>query len=204
MRPINLVPKEARKDRRGVGGALLVAVGLVIYLGLLGYAFVWWDGRVDTARDDLARQQTLNQLLEREVAALAPVGQVRDEYEERAEYVRLALENDVDWGMLLNDLGRLIPPRVWVDTFSGAVEVNDTQAVLGRVAFSGVGFDYPDVAEWLRSLDGAQFRGVTGTWVSLISRREPGVTDIVTFTSSASLSRGAATGRAESLIPEVP
>jgi Tfp pilus assembly protein PilN len=203
MRPINLLPGSRRRDRGGRIGPAVVVLSLLIYSGLLALGVLWWEGRVDSARDDLAAQAAANQSLEREVAGLATANEIRDEYEERADFVRAALENDVDWGLLLNDLSRLIPPRLWVETFSGTVG-GTGQGTLGRVSFSGVGFDFPDVSAWLRSLDSEQFRGVTGTWVSTVAQGRIGQSEIVHFTSTASLTPGVATGRADRLIPEVP
>jgi Tfp pilus assembly protein PilN len=165
---------------------------------------VWWDGRVEAARDDVAAQEAINRSLERDLADLAPAAALRDDYELRSGYVRSALARDVDWGLLLNDLGRLLPPRVWVQTFSGTVAGGGAEGALGRVAFSGVGFDFPDVSEWLRSLDSDQFRGVTGPWVNSIVAGTLGDSEIVNFTSTAVLTPNAATGRAERLIPEIP
>jgi len=72
------------------------------------------------------------------------------------------------------------------------------------VAFSGVGFDYPDVSAWLRALDSEQFAGVSGTWVSTVSEGFVGGDEVVTFTSTAVLTSAAVSNRADTLIPEVP
>ena len=118
--------------------------------------------------------------------------------------MRAALSADVDWGIFLNDLARLLPPRVWVETFSGSIVPESTSGVLGQVAFSGVGFDYPDVSAWLRALDSGQFNGVTGPWVSTVSEGVIGDSEVVTFSSTAALTDAATTNRADTLIPEVP
>lgn len=204
MRPINLLPPEVaegRSRRRRVG---LVAVGVVAYLALLGVGVLFWNSKISAARQDVEAQQDINQLLEREVVALSDAGELQTEYQDRSDLVRTALATDVDWGILLNDLARLVPPRVWVETFSGTLIPEATPGVLGQVAFSGIGFDFPDVSAWLRALDSDQFNGVTGTWVSTISEGVIGEADVVTFTSTAVLTSAAATNRADTLIPEVP
>jgi Tfp pilus assembly protein PilN len=202
MRPINLLGRTGR-GRRVRAGIAIALLTLTFFVGLLVVGVIWWDGRVASASDDLAAQEAVNRSLERDLAELAPYRELRDEYEDRADHVRAALTRDVDWGLLLNDLARLVPPRVWVETFSGTVATG-TPGTLGRVAFSGIGFDFPDVSEWLRSLNSDQFRGVTGAWVSIIQRNVIGDSEIVTFNSTAVLSPDAATGRAERIIPEIP
>lgn len=204
MRPINLLPPEVaeeRSRRRRIG---LVIVGVLVYLALLGVGVFYWNSRVSAARDDVDAQLDTNQTLEREVVALGDAGELQREYENRSDLVRTALASDIDWGILLNDLARLIPPRVWVETFSGSLVPGTTPGVLGQVAFSGIGFDFPDVSAWLRALDSDQFSGVTGTWVSTVTEGNVGNSEVVTFTSTAVLTNAAATNRAETLIPEVP
>ena len=204
MRPINLLPPEVaeeRSRRRRVG---FVIAGVIAYLALLGVGVLYWNSKVSAARQDVEAQLDINQSLEREVVALSDAGELQNEYQDRSDLVRTALATDVDWGILLNDLARLLPPRVWVETFSGTLIPATTPGVLGQVAFSGIGFDFPDVSAWLRALDSDQFNGVTGTWVSTVSEGVIGEADVVTFSSTAVLTGAAATNRAETLIPEVP
>lgn len=178
--------------------------GVVAYVALLAVGVLYWDSKVSAARDDVDAQLEINQSLEREVVALSSAGDLRADYQERSDLVREALATDVDWGILLNDLARLLPPRVWIETFSGTIVAQTTPGVLGQVAFSGVGFDFPDVSAWLRALDSEQFNGVTGTWVSTVAEGIIGDANVVTFTSTAVLTSAAATNRAETLIPEIP
>jgi hypothetical protein len=72
------------------------------------------------------------------------------------------------------------------------------------VSFSGVGFSYPDVSEFLRTLDAQGFPGITGPWVSTAAESSVGDETVVSFTSTAALTDGAVTDRAQQLIPEVP
>ena len=76
--------------------------------------------------------------------------------------------------------------------------------IVGQVSFSGVGFDFPDVSEWLRALDSGGFSGVTGPWVSTASESAIGDEAVVSFSSTAALTEGAVTDRAQELMPEVP
>jgi Tfp pilus assembly protein PilN len=149
-------------------------------------------------------QQEINRTLEREVAALADAGALQAEFETKASLVRAALTDDVDWGKLLNDFSRLLPPRVWIESFSGTVATGAFPELVGEVSFNGVGFDFPDVSEWLRSLGSEAFSGITGPWVSTAVESTIGEEPVVNFSSTAALTTGAVTDRAEDLIPEVP
>jgi len=181
--------------------AIVVAVA---YIAILAVGVLIWNGRIDTARRNLDTQLSVNQTLERQVVALSESGNLRDEFNLKADLVRTALATDIDWGIILHDLARLLPPRLWVETFGGTIVPETIPGVVGQVAFSGVGFDFPDVSSWLRALDSEQFSGITGTWVSTISDGLIGESEVVTFTSTAVLTSAATTNRADELIPEVP
>lgn len=204
MRPINLLPPEFGAQQTRRRRLAMLAFGVVAYVVVLGLGFFLWGGRVDNARRDLEAQNSVVQTLERQVVGLADAGQLAVNYETKAELVRQALGNDIDWGIIMNDLARLLPPRLWVSTFTGNIVAETIPGVLGQVAFSGVGFDFPDVSSWLRALDSEQFAGITGTWVSTVSQGLIGESDVVTFTSTAVLTGAATTNRADELIPVVP
>jgi len=203
VRPINLLPPEVAKQRVRRRKALGLVALAVLYVVLLGAGVVYWNTRVSDARDEVVAQEDINASLRREAAALAGAETLKAQFEAKALLVRSALVTDVDWGILLNDLARLLPPRVWVQEFTGTVTASQPGS-LGLVTFRGVGFDYPDVSAWLRALDSEDFAGITGTWVSTAAEGTIGDTGIVTFSSSAVLTEGAVTDRADELIPEVP
>jgi Tfp pilus assembly protein PilN len=204
MRPINLLPPEVAQQRNRRRRAGIAVFAAIAYVFLLAVGVLYWNGKVAAARDDVDAQLAINQALERDVAAYADTVDMRTEFDAKAELVRSALAVDIDWGILLNDLARLLPPRLWVETFAGTVVPETVPGVIGQVTFSGVGFDFPDVSAWLRILNSDQFAGITGPWVSTVTEGTIGDDNVVTFSSSAVLTGGAATDRAETLIPEVP
>lgn len=204
MRPINLLPPEFGQRRLRRRRLVLLAFVFAGYIVLLGMGVLMWSGRVDNARRDVEAQNSIVQTLQRQVIGLADSGELAILFQEKADLVSTALSRDVDWGIIMNDLARLLPPRLWVETFSGTVVPETIPGVIGQVAFSGIGFDFPDVSAWLRALDSEQFAGITGTWVSTLSQGVVGDEDVVTFASTAVLTRAAVTNRAANLIPEVP
>ncbi len=204
MRPINLLPPEFGRRRIQRRRMALLAFVFAAYIAVLGMGVLIWSGRVDDARRDVEAQNTIVQTLQRQVIGLADSGELAIRFQEKADLVNTALSRDVDWGIIMNDLARLLPPRLWVETFSGTVLSENIPGVVGQVAFSGIGFDFPDVSAWLRALDSEQFSGITGTWVSTLSQGTVGSEDVVTFSSTAVLTSAAVTNRAANLIPEVP
>lgn len=204
MRPINLLPPEVaeeRSRRRLIG--LLILAGVAYVLVLVAGVF-YWNTRVSAARADVELQQAVNADLEQEVASLADAAALQAAFRAKAGLVEEALANDVDWGIFLNDLSRLLPERVWMESFNGSIIEGQMGGVVGQVAFTGVAFEFPDVSEWLRTLGAGGFAGVTGPWVSNASESAIGDEVVVNFSSSAALTAGAVTDRAQELIPEVP
>ena len=204
MRPINLLPPEVAEERTRRRRAGLLVMAGIIYVLLLIVGVFYWNTRVSAARADVDAQQEINAGLQQEVASLADAGALQAEFQARAALVQEALVNDIDWGIFLNDLSRLLPERVWVEAFNGSTVEGESTGVVGQVTFSGVGFNFPDVSEWLRTLGSGGFAGVTGPWVSTASESTIGEEDVISFTSTASLTGGAVTDRAQELIPEVP
>src|SRR3990172_2983766 len=204
MRPINLLPPEVAQQRTRRRRVAVAIFGAIAYLVLLVVGMLFWDTKVDAARDDLDAQTDINLSLEREVAALGDSAVTQTQYQAKADLVRSALASDIDWGIFLNDLARLVPPRVWVESFSGSVVPQTTPGGVGLVSFSGTGFDFPDVSAWLRALESDQFAGITGPWVTTVAQGLIGLEEVVTFSSTAVLTTAAVTDRAETLIPEVP
>jgi Tfp pilus assembly protein PilN len=204
VRPINLLPPEVsqeRSRRRRIG--LLVLAGIVYVLLLVAGVF-YQNHRVSLARADVGVQEDANDLLVAQVASMADAGALQADFEAKKLLVQQALVNDVDWGIFLNDLARFLPERIWVESFNGSIVEGESPEVVGQVTFSGVGFDYPDISEWLRTLDTAGFQGITGPWVSTASESAIGDQDVVSFSSTAVLTTGAVSDRAQDLIPEVP
>ena len=204
MRPINLLPPEVAEERsRRRRAGLLVVVGIAYVLLLVAGVF-YWNTRVSAARAEVEVQEEINSRYEQEVASLADAGALQAQFQARAALVQEALVNDVDWGIFLNDLARLLPERVWVESFNGSILEGEGVGIVGQVSFSGVGFDFPDVSEWLRTLDSGGFSGITGPWVSTASESAIGDEAVVSFSSTAALTEGAVTDRAQELMPEVP
>lgn len=201
MRPINLLPPEAaerKRSRRLIGR--LVAL-FAAFLVLLLLATLLFNGRGVLIRRNLETQLATNNQLEAEVVALGDVQSLQAAYDQNADLIRTALAGEVSWGRVLNDLGRMIPDRVWLESFTGSAEVQEV--TLGQISVTGNAFDVPDVSAWIRSLDSDRFPSVAGAWVSSVSAATIGEYPVATFNSQASLTLEAESDRAEERIPEV-
>lgn len=205
MRPINLLPPEAAKRSQTRRKAVVYVALAVVFVAALAIVAYWWNTKADDAEERLAQQEDANQELQQQITALEPVKALRDSYEAGAERIHSVLDADVAWGRLLNDLGRVIPDRVWLTDFSGVAETSDEMpGVFGQAALAGTAFDYPDTASWLRVLDSDQWPALGGGWVNSTEATEIGDVVVVDFTSVAALTRSSFSDRAAERVPEVP
>lgn len=213
MRPINLLPPEQAERasrRRGLAGLVLF---VAIFIGLLAVASVFLLGRATQAEDELMAQQDRNAQLQRQLAELSEADALRTSYNDGVEQVTEALTVDVAWGQLLNDIGRVIPDRVWLTTVAATTQnpedeetepIEGSGPVYGSLTLGGVAFDYPDASTWIRTLDSNEWDAVAGAWVTTTTSSEVGGFTTVAFSSAASLTGEALSDRLGDRIPEVP
>lgn len=201
MRSINLLPPEAHVKEQARERYLRLALVGIAYIALLAALTVIWQGRVAAAEDDVAFQQEANRLLETQIAEFGGIEGLVNEYDFNVALMESALADDLSWGRVLNDLGRVLPDSVWLESFTGTVDSDATTASLGAVQVTGVGFDFPDVSAWLRSLDSDRFPAATGTWVTSVTEGQIGSATVVNFVSQTSLTEAARSDRLETRIP---
>lgn len=209
MRTINLIPQEGKRQSEGRQRLMLLAALGLIYILLLAVVTIWRQGAVEDAEAEVQQQVQVNQELQLEVNALQGAEVLSQEFNAAVATLGAALINDVSWGRLINDLGRLIPDRVWVTSYSGSVNRPDPTATegfdrVGDLAFSGVAFTAPDVAAWLRVLDSDRYPGVVGTWATGLTQSSIGEADTINFGSTTNLTNEALSSRLFERIPEIP
>ncbi len=204
MRPINLLPPEALEKAKARRRRWMWIGVVVVFVGLLALATIWFQGRVDERKKELEDEQATVTQLQAEAAGLSEFAALKAEFDTNVLILATALDRDVVWGRLLNDLGRLLPDRVWLTTFTGQVNTDPTIPALGEVTVSGVGFEFPDVSAWLRALDSSTFPSVDQTWVSSINTATIGEAPVVNFVSSTFLTEGALSDRLALRLPEIP
>lgn len=203
MRPINLLPPEALERAKARRQRWVWIAAAAVFVALLAVATVWFQGKVDDRKADLAEEEAVVTQLRAEAAGLGEFAELKNEFETSKFILEAALDRDVVWGRLLNDLGRMLPDRVWLTSFTGQVAGADA-ATIGEVAVSGVGFEFPDVSAWLRSLDSSTFPSVDRTWVSTINVGSIGEVPVVNFASSTFLTVASLSDRLALRIPETP
>lgn len=205
MRPINLLPPEAAQraaSRRRRFGLLML---LAAYLGLLVVGFFFFSGRAAMREQERDDQLAVNADLRTQIQALSAADALRSEFASRSDQVRTALAVDVAWGRLLNDLGRVIPDRVWLESLTATANAQEGEPGFGSIQMTGVAFDYPDAASWLRTLDSDQWPAIGAGWVlSTTSEQIVDGVGAVNFGSVGTLTGEALSDRGTERIPAVP
>ncbi len=202
MRPINLLPPEALEKAKLRRRRFLWVLAGLAFLALLAVATLWMQNRVNDRKEELQQREAEIAALQQEVAELGEFAALKAEFDGAVLILTSALSGDVGWGRILNDLARTIPDRVWITSFSALAVVGEAGTV-GEISLGVTGFDFPDVAAWLRSLDSSTFPSVDKTWVTGISVGTIGEVPVVNFNSSTFLTPEALTDRLEQRIPDL-
>lgn len=172
----------------------------------------------------LAAQEQQNLNLQAQIGQLADAQAKQDQLDALRGQITGLVGADVSWSRMLQDIARTIPNDVWLTAFQGSVTppvilqqappttvpgaptttasatpttvAPPTAAELtGTVNFTAVGLDYPSVAAWLKMI--AQLPSLSDLWVPNVTQATLGSSNIVNFTSTATLTPNARSNRLE-------
>jgi Tfp pilus assembly protein PilN len=198
---VNLLPPEIAEGRRmrriqvGLGGAVLGAVGIVALL------YVGATGSVSSAQSDLDAANARHSTLQAQTAKYRDVTAVYGQAAAAQAMLTQAMGQEVRYSQFLNDLSLTVPENIWLTNVTFA-QTPPTAAAgaaaaatpgIGTVTFSGIGFSHDDVAVWLESLAGQ--KGYTNPYFSSSTEALLGTRKTVNFTSTATLTSDAYSGR---------
>ena len=168
MRRIDLLPaiyEQRRRDRRNLFFVLIA--GVVALLLLVGW-YVILGFRVNSARDELAKRQARNVVLQQQITELQQFADLEAEVQNKQAALQTVMAGDLDWPALLTEIAMVIPDDVWLEsltTSAGATEgaeavpteTNpidiDTRQPFGRILFGGKSLSMRAVANWLIRLE---------------------------------------------------
>jgi Tfp pilus assembly protein PilN len=195
---VNLLPPEIaerarfRRIQLGLGGGVLATVGAVALL------FIGASSSLTEANTELATATATGTQLQAEAAKYADVTAVYARAAAAEAMLTQAMGEEVRYSQFLNDLSLTVPENVWVKdvTFAQAAvppALDATEAGIGKVTFTGVGFKHDDVAVWLESL--AKQKGYTNPYFSNSTEGLIGTRKTVNFTSDVTLTPDALSGR---------
>lgn len=208
---VNLLPRELaeRLHARRVGQYTVGAVVLLIALMGAGYALRLAEvGRAEQARDEAQVEVTR---LETELAKLAEYGTLADLMESRNTLLASAMEREIAFSVVLNDLSLAFPANASLQRLTITAE-EPAPAVAGtidfgesvaRAEFGGYALERyaPGVETVLVDFDRAH--AFFNTFLTTASKSAIADTEVTDFSGTVALDRDAYTGRyADGLPPE--
>lgn len=197
---IDLLPA---KERPVVAGRRLVVVGgsaLAALVTVLAVLTMARSDQIAEEEDRLAAQERRNADLQAQIAALRGAEELKTQADQGNQLVAQALASEVSWSRILEEVARVIPSDVWLESFAGNVSPSTTPGapISGSASFTAVGSDFPSTAAWLQRI--ATIPAFRSIWVSQLSRgrfTEGGVSaDVVNFSSTMELTDAARSERA--------
>jgi Tfp pilus assembly protein PilN len=158
-------------------------------------------------RSRLAAQQKTNARIQSELAQYGPLQRLGSDLDASRKRVQAALAGDVSWTRFLDTLVRSMPSTVWlqslqVQTTPSAAAASAAPAAKsgagpsggsGTLQISGIGLDYPAVADWLRQV--AADPAVSNLSVGSMTESLLGSRTVVNFNSTATLTPAARSDR---------
>jgi Tfp pilus assembly protein PilN len=211
---VNLLPstyaKRAAVKRAKFFAAMAVLVALLISL----FAWLVANQKEAAAQEALDAATAERALLTAEAAKYADVPRVFRAVAAAEGQLELAMRNEVRWSFFLNDLALTMPSGVSLDTLqvtspapgapAQAVAPSSASAAgsgssgagvpgIGTMSVSAKAFTYNTVANWLDSL--AKLPTLSDPYVGSISAGNEEGTDIVTYSSTATLTSDALSQR---------
>jgi type IV pilus assembly protein PilM len=160
-RSISLLPEDVLIRRRHRRQATRAALAVVVFAAVLGLASTSGTTKVNHAKQAANLEEASILPLQHQVASLSAVTATQSELASRAQLYKTAVQHNVDWVGLLEQLGVVMPAGSYLTGFTatssastlGAASSTTTVAVDGQVSLTvvapgGLGA----VADWLRAL----------------------------------------------------
>ncbi len=208
---VNLLPRELEQRSRARRSIRLSILVVLLALAIMGGLYAYQANEVRQAEDERDRAAEDVARLEAELAELEEFRELLDRHTTRGELLASAMEREISWARVLNDLALAFPGDA--SLLSLAVNVEEpTEPVpgeiaagvrVGQISTSGYSVDElaPGVQTVLIDFEGA--RGFFNTYLSTAGVADIGETEVTNFDGTIDLDDDVYTERyADGLPPE--
>lgn len=140
---INLLPQESVAKQRAGRARAGVALGGVVLAAALGGVYVWENGRVDAASDQVDAEQETLTALQADLAELSEFRELDTRRQQSADVVAFAMGGEAGVAGLMQDFASVFPPETELDTFTINLgpdqqpTLGDTRPAEGGLVLSG-------------------------------------------------------------------
>ncbi|HEX5616482.1 MAG TPA: type IV pilus assembly protein PilM [Acidimicrobiia bacterium] len=229
---IDLSPQRGRRRRstttsvsrsRTVAGGAAAAAVLV---ALLAVPTLARQNEINDAKDERDTVLAQNTRIQNDIQQLSEAQAKADQLDALEAQLNTLLASDVSWARMLQEISRTIPNDVWLTSFQATLqqgpvggvgttvptedtagETTDTPtappvtpAISGTVSITANGLGFPSVAAWLQRI--ASMPSFADIWVPQANSATENEREIVTFTSTGTITDAARSNRLEQLTQE--
>lgn len=206
---VNLLPQEIDTERRARRRATLSAIGVVVFIAVLGGLYVH---KLDQVREaEQARDEAATEVanLEQELAQLQEYRELADLLDARNAVLADAMSDEVSFARGLNDLALAFPASASMEslnlTLVAAEPAGDGAITFGtpvaEVAYTGYSTERyaPGVETVLIEFD--RVSSLFNVYMSNAAEEERGTTEVINFNGTAGMDETARTGRYDDGLP---
>lgn len=137
---INLLPPEIAKKRKAEKGLFFLIVAILVFVGFLISVSFLFGINVQQEETALKALQSETKGLDKQISKYNVFRERKDAIEKHEKAIKSALEKQLFWHRLLNELSMIAPQNVSVTKLS---LTND------QISISAYGFNHQDVAEFM-------------------------------------------------------
>lgn len=138
---INLLPPEILKRREAQKHFILTTIVVVIIFVFFAVTYLALSWRLYNENSILAQIEADNIKLQKTLNEYKEFETWQAELKQRREILNKALEAEVRWSFILDEMSIVIPTDIWLAEFSGDASEN--------LSFKGYAFSHPSVAKWM-------------------------------------------------------
>jgi hypothetical protein len=205
---VNLLPPEHAQRKRAQRTTRLSVIGLAAWLAVLGGVHYYKTGEVESARLDRDVAQAEVDALEIRLAELEPYRQLAEALESRNTLLAYAMEEEVSWAQVLNDVSLTFPADSSLLTLTvtseqpeiaeGDVDRGPSIAAVGWTGYTTKRYA-PGVETTL--VDFSEVSNFFDTFLASADKGDIDGTEVTNFNGSVQLSDEAYTHRYEDGLP---
>lgn len=206
---VNLLPPELAQHAQQRRVAVYAGAGAAVWIAVLAGLYGLQATEVAEREQARANEQAQVSVLQAEVAALAPYGELAAAVEHKNSQLSIAMADEISWARVMNEVSLAFPADASLQTFAASVQ-DVASAEPGQVSvgepvaaaqFTGYSVDRfaPGVEALL--LDMEDVRSFYNLHLNTAADAEVATTPVTNFTGSSLMDEQAHTGRYASGLP---
>ncbi len=137
MRPVNLIPEEQRRAGDGTsrtGPLAYIVVGALFALLAGVVMLVLTSNQISDRKDEVATLQIRKAAASKRAERLAPYANFKLVADQRTQTIYSLADSRFDWARVIRQLSLIMPPRIWLESLTGAAGGSSAEGTVASVA----------------------------------------------------------------------